>query len=101
MLGSLLGLWAEGGTLTQSGGSQNALLLSMMLIAQAIFNRLAVANGQVAVVGVDGNIYWGRGGVFNGVATLNVSPLGFGTFRTSMSTELWRAASGAEIGGIP
>lgn len=51
-------VWAEGGTLAASGGDQSALSFSMAMIAQAIENRLAVANGQVAVAGFDGNIYW-------------------------------------------
>ncbi len=92
-------VWAEGGTLTASGGSQAALALSMAYIAQAIENRLDVANGRVAVAGIDGNIYWGNGGEFNGVTTLSASILGYGGVGTTLSQELVRAAAGTgEVG---
>jgi RHS repeat-associated protein len=87
-------VWAEGGSLTQSGGDQNALGLSMALIAPAIENRLAVANGQVAVAALDGNIYWGNGGTFNGAKTVRASILGYGGQGTTLSQELVRAAAG-------
>jgi hypothetical protein len=94
-------VWAEGGTLAQSGGDQTALSTSMLLIAQAIENRLAIANGQVAVGGIDGNIYWGNGGTFNGVTTLAASILGYGGVGTSLAGELVRAAAGTgEINGL-
>ena len=57
--------WAEGGTLS-ANGSQGAMAAAQLVIAQAMENRLAIANGQVAVQGADGNIYWGNGGTFNG-----------------------------------
>jgi hypothetical protein len=34
------------------------LAASQLVIAQAVENRLAIANGQVAVQAADGNIYW-------------------------------------------
>jgi hypothetical protein len=87
-------VWAEGGTLSQNGGSQLAMGYAQMLIAQSIENRLAVANGQVAVQGADGNIYWGNGGTFNGVTVLAASILGYGGHGTTLSQELVRAAAG-------
>ncbi len=87
-------VWAEGGTLAESGGDQNALLTSMALIALAVENRLAIANGQVAVGATDGNIYWGNGGVFNGVTTLAASILGYGGVGTTLGREISRAAAG-------
>jgi hypothetical protein len=65
-----------------------------LVIAQAVENRLAIANGQVAVQGADGNIYWGNGGTFNGVTTLGVSILGYGTQGTTLAQEIVRAAAG-------
>jgi len=87
-------VWAEGGTLAANGGDQGALNVSQALIAQAIENRLAIANGQVAVAGKDGNIYWGPGGIFNGVTTLRASLLGYGSIGTTLTDELVRAAGG-------
>jgi hypothetical protein len=87
-------VWAEGGTLSQNGGSQSAMALAQAYIAQAIENRLAVANGQVAIGGADGTIYWGNGGTFNGVATSSASILGYGGVVTTLSQELVRAAAG-------
>jgi hypothetical protein len=87
-------VWAEGGTLSQNGGSQPTMLLAQAYIAQAIENRLAVANGQVAIAGADGTIYWGDGGTFSGVATSSASILGYGGQGTTLSQELVRAAAG-------
>jgi len=71
-------VWHEGGSLADNGGSQTALADDDIAIAVAIENRLAIANGQVAVAVQDGNIYWGNGGTFNGVTTLSATILGYG-----------------------
>jgi hypothetical protein len=68
--------------------------LAQMLIAQSIENRLAVANGQVAVQGANGNIYWVNGGTFNGVTVLPASNLRCGGQGTTLAQELVRAAAG-------
>jgi hypothetical protein len=86
-------VWAEGGSLAASGGNQDALAFSQALIAQARENRLDVANGRVAVAGVDGNIYWGNGGVFGGITTLSASVLGYGSVGRVLFQELVRAAA--------
>jgi RHS repeat-associated protein len=87
-------VWAEGGTLSENGGSQAALAYSQEIIAQAVENRLAVANGQAAVLGADGNVYWGNGGTFGGTATLAASILGYGGVGTTLPQEIVRAAGG-------
>jgi RHS repeat-associated protein len=93
-------VWAEGGTLSANGGSQTAMGTSQMLVAQAVENRLAVANGQVAVQGADGNIYWGDGGTFNGVTVLRASILGYGGLGTNLAQEIVLAAAGtSEVNG--
>jgi hypothetical protein len=58
------------------------------IIALAVENRLAIANGQIAVLGADGTVYWGNGG--NG--TSSVSVLGYGTLGTTLAQEIVRAA---------
>jgi len=87
-------VWAEGGTLLQNGNSQSAMFLAQAYIAQAILNRVAVANGQVAVGGADGTIYWGNGGTFNGVSTTGVSILSYGGVGTTIAQEIVLAARG-------
>lgn len=43
---------------TGAAKDQGVLAASQLVIAQAVENRLAIANGQVAVQAADGNIYW-------------------------------------------
>ena len=83
-------VWHEGGPLSDYDNLPGLLRVSQELIAQAVLNRLAIANGRVAVVGKDLNIYWGNGG--NG--TLPASILGYGSLGTTLSQEIVRAAAG-------
>jgi RHS repeat-associated protein len=83
-------VWAEGGTLAANGGSETVLQNEQQLIALAIENRLGIANGQIAVLGSDGTVYWGNGG--NGPSSVSV--LGYGTQGTTLAQELVRAAAG-------
>ena len=51
-------------------------------------------------MGADGSIYWGNGGTFNGVMTLNVSVLDDGTRGTTLAQEIVRADGGVgEVNG--
>ena len=88
-------VWAEGGTLAQNGNSESTLNYAQEIIALAVLNRLAIANGQVAVQGANGTVYWGAGG--SGYAS--VSSLGYGTQGTTLAQEIWRSAGGATVGG--
>ena len=86
-------VWHEGGTLLANGNNSNTFRLSQALVAQAIMNRVAVANGQVAVFAEDGNAYWGDGDPARGI--LRASILGYGSRGTTVPQELYIAASGA------
>ena len=84
-------VWAEGGALAANGDSTTALGLSQALIAQAVINRLSVANGRAAVLGRDGVVYWGEGGV---QGTIRASILAYGSRGTTLAQEIVRAAAG-------
>jgi RHS repeat-associated protein len=90
-------VWAEGGTLAANDSSQSELILAQETIAQAVENRIGIANSQIAVQGVDGNVYWGDG---SKPTTLPASNLGYGSIGTTLPQEIVRAAGGTnEVDG--
>jgi hypothetical protein len=82
-------VWAEGGTYAANGDS-DTMTTAQEFIAQAVEDRLAIANGSAMVQGADGKIYWGAGG--NGFFSASV--LGYGSVGTTMSQEIVRADGG-------
>ena len=68
-------VWHEGGTVRANQNDPDVLFAAQVVIGQAALNRLAIANGQVAVLGADGRLYWGAGGYFSGSFFLPASIL--------------------------
>jgi len=86
-------VWEEAGNLQQHGGNTDNLRTSQLYIAQAMMNRLDLANGRVAVLGKDGVVYWGNGE--DGNPQLRpVTQLGVGGAGTTMSQAIVRADGG-------
>ncbi|MGE0104665.1 MAG: RHS repeat-associated core domain-containing protein [Blastocatellales bacterium] len=86
-------VWEEAGNLGQHSNNTDNLSSSQMLIAQAMMNRLDLANGRVGVFGKDGVFYWGNGA--NGNPGIRpVTQLGVGGVGTTMSQAIVLADAG-------
>jgi RHS repeat-associated protein len=94
--GKLLRLvWHEAGHLVDdNGGDVNTMYAVQLRIAQAILNRFDIVNGRVAVLGKDGNAYWGEGDI---PGFLRASILGYGRFGRTLTAIIRGATAGTTV----
>jgi hypothetical protein len=82
-------VWHEAGFLGQTGGNLALWIGEFEGIAQAIWDRYQLVQGNVQVTGANGRVYGGA----------NVGELGYGAYGSSLNQVLLRAASGTSVLG--
>jgi hypothetical protein len=80
-------VWHEAGFLSQAGGNVDAWNAEFTRIAQAIWDRYQLVQGNVQVTGANGIVYGGA----------NVGALGYGTYGSSLNQVLIKAAAGTGV----